>query len=361
MCKMYTFCFILLINGLEIMNHSPVYQYILLDDHSATPKYQQLANSIIDAIQQGKIKKDELLPSLSELSFEFEISRDTATRGYKYLKDVGVLGSVPGKGYFVKSEDISQQLKVFLLFNKLSPHKKILYDSIVASLNQQAAIDLYIYDNDFSFFKKLLDSKRNGYTHYVIIPHFLEGGEKAHEVINMIDKNKLILLDKILPNVSGEFGAVYENFEGDIFNALTEALQPLSKYHTLKIIFPQYSYFPQEILKGFQHFCDTYAFNAKVVHNILEEQISSGEVYINLMEDDLVRLIERILATKFVVGRDVGVISYNETPLKRIILDGITTVSSDFNTMGQRTAQLILSNSKEHIQVPFYLTLRHSL
>jgi DNA-binding transcriptional regulator YhcF (GntR family) len=79
------------------MNNSPVYQHIVLDDHSATPKYQQLANCIINAVENGKIKKDELLPSLSDLSIEFEISRDTAERGYKYLKDVGVLGSVPGR------------------------------------------------------------------------------------------------------------------------------------------------------------------------------------------------------------------------------------------------------------------------
>ena len=135
------------------MNESPVFKYILLDDRSATPKYQQLANSVIHAIQEGKIAKNDVLPSLSELSFEFEISRDTAERGYKYLKEVGILGSVPGKGYFIKSIEIDQPRKVFLLFNKLSPHKKIIYDSIVRSLNKQASIDFYIYDNDFSFFK----------------------------------------------------------------------------------------------------------------------------------------------------------------------------------------------------------------
>jgi DNA-binding transcriptional regulator YhcF (GntR family) len=343
------------------MNKSTFYQYIQLDDQSATPKYQQLANAVIGAIQKGKIRKDEVLPSLSELSFEFEISRDTAERGYKYLKDMGVLGSVPGKGFFIKSTDIDQQLKVFLLFNKLSPHKKIIYDSIVAALNQRAAIDLYIFDNDFSFFKKLVTSKKEGYTHYVVIPHFIEGGEHAHEIINTIDKNKLILLDKLAPNITGQFGAVYENFEKDIFEALKQALPRLTKYHTLKIIFPQNSYFPQEIIKGFLNFCDTYAFNNKIVHNMVNEPIDSGEVFINLMEDDLVNLIEKIMATKLVVGKDVGVISYNETPVKKIILEGITTISTDFKIMGERTAQLILSNSKEHIEVPFYLTLRPSL
>jgi DNA-binding transcriptional regulator YhcF (GntR family) len=343
------------------MPKSTVYRYISLDHHSSTPKYQQLANSIINAVQQGKIKKDEVLPSLSELSFEFEISRDTAERGYKYLKDVGVLGSVPGKGYFIKSTIVAHQLKVFLLFNKLSAHKKIIYDSIAAALLNQASIDLYIYENDFSFFKNLLQAKNDGYTHYVIIPHFIEGGDNAHEIINLIDKDKLILLDKHLPGVTGEFGAVFENFENDIFQALEQALVHLSKYHTLKIIFPQFSYFPNEILKGFYRFCDEYAFTAKLVHEIQKETIHSGEVYISLMEDDLVKLIERILTTTLVVGKDVGVISYNETPMKKIILNGITTISTDFKMMGEKTAQLILSNSKEKIEVPFYLTWRPSL
>ncbi len=343
------------------MNKSPAFDHITLDDQSATPKYQQLANSILNAVQNGKLKKDQALPSLSELSFEFEISRDTAERGYRYLKEMGVLGSFPGKGYFIKSTNINQQLSVFLLFNKLSPHKKIIYDSIAASLNQQAIIDLYIYDNDFSFFKKLLNSKKDGYTHYVIIPHFIEGGENAYEIINTLDKDKLILLDKLTPQVTGTFGAVYENFEKDIFNALEQALPQLIKYHTLKIVFPEYSYFPQEILKGFFNFCDNYAFTKKVVHNINDEPIDSGEVYINLMEDDLVRLIEKILGTNFVVGKDVGVISYNETPVKKVILNGITTISTDFKMMGEKAAHMILNNSKEHVELPFYLTLRPSL
>jgi len=343
------------------MNTPSIYQHITLDDHSATPKYQQLANSIIDAVRAGKIKKDEVLPSLSELSFDFEISRDTATRGYKYLKELGVLGSVPGKGYFIKNVEIDRQLRVLLLFNKLSPHKKIIYDSIAACLDRKAAIDLYIYDNDFSFFKKLVTGKKDAYTHYVVIPHFIEGGENAHEVINTMDKNKLILLDKLLTKVTGEFGAVYENFEKDIFESLQHALPRLSKYHTLKIIFPDYSYYPQEILKGFTRFCDAYDLHSKVVSNIIDEPISKGEVYINLMEDDLVQLIEKILHTRLRVGEDVGVISYNEAPLKKIILQGITTLSTDFRMMGEQTAKMILTNSKEHVEVPFHLTLRPSL
>jgi DNA-binding transcriptional regulator YhcF (GntR family) len=116
------------------MKKDSIFQHLFIDYYSATPKYLQLANSIIKAIGEGKILKDELLPSINELSFEFEISRDTAEKGYKHLKKIGILGSVPGKGYFVKNTEVGQHLKIFLLFNKLSAHKKIMYDAFVSSL-----------------------------------------------------------------------------------------------------------------------------------------------------------------------------------------------------------------------------------
>ena len=97
------------------------------------------------------------------------------------------------------------------------------------------------------------------------------------------------------------------------------------------------------------------------MHKIANEPIKEGEAYINLMEDDLVILLEKILATKMKPGKHVGVISYNETPLKKIILNGITTISTDFIMMGEKAAQLILNKEQAHIAVPFYLTLRNSL
>jgi DNA-binding transcriptional regulator YhcF (GntR family) len=338
-----------------------LFRYLNIDYESATPKYLQLANSIVKAIGDGKILRDEILPSINELSFEFEISRDTAEKGYKHLKKIGVLGSVPGKGFFVKNTDVNQQIKIFLLFNKLSAHKKIIYDALVSALGELATIDFYIYNNDFAFFKKLLQNRLDDHTHYIIIPHFLEGGENAHEIINSLDKEKLILLDKLVPGVLGNYAAVYENFERDIYHALEQALTPLSKYHTVKLIFPENSYFPMEIVKGFRRFCQEYAFNFKLVHDILREDIAEGEAYINLMENDLVILIEKIIGSNFLVGKDVGVISYNETPLKKIILNGITTISTDFQMMGERTAELILNKSREHIEIPFTLRLRASL
>lgn len=343
------------------MKKNHLFDRIHIDYFSATPKYLQLANAIIKAVSEDRLQKDELLPSINELSYEFEISRDTAEKGYKYLKKIGILGSVPGKGYYVKTTDVNLNLKIFLLFNKLSTHKKIIYDAFVNTLKELASVDFYIYNNEFDFFKRLISKNKNDYTHYVIIPHFLDGGESASEVINTIPREKLVMLDKLVPGVSGEYAAVYEDFENDIYNALEQALNRLSNYDTIKIIFPAYTYHPKEILKGFYRFCNQYAFNYKVVHDVSIEPIKEGQVFINLMENDLVILIEKILATKMKVGKQIGVISYNETPLKKIILNGITTISTDFQMMGEKTAELILQRSTEHIPIPFSLTKRASL
>jgi DNA-binding transcriptional regulator YhcF (GntR family) len=334
---------------------------IKIDEYSATPKYLQLSNSILKGIQAGHIRKGDVMPSINEISFEFDISRVTAEKGYNYLKSIGVLSSVPGKGYFIKNTEHSQSLKVFLLFNKLSPHKKIIYDCFVETLGSQAAIDFYIYNNDFGLFKRLIEGRKEEYTHYVIIPHFIEGEEKAYEVINTLPKDQLIILDKIISRISGEFGAVYQNFERDIYTSLEKAGEALSRYDTLNLIFPENSYAPREITEGFINFCRDFAFDYRIISSISDETIREGQVYINIMEDDLVILIEKIIAQSLVIGHQVGVISYNETPLKRLILNGLTTISTDFKAMGRTAAELILTNSKEHFENPFYLTMRSSL
>ncbi len=338
-----------------------IYRIIQIDHESVTPKYIQLANSILKAVEKGFVEKDYFLPSINDLSYEMDISRDTAEKAYKRLKRIGVIGSVPGKGFFIAKTDFKQPIRIFLIFNKLSAHKKIIYDSFVATIGDQASIDFYIYNNDIALFKKLLNSRKEDHTHFVIIPHFMEEEDKAPAIINSLHPASLILLDKKIAGIEHDHAAVYENFEKDIFEALENALPKLEKYQTIKIIFPSYTYFPEEILKGFISFCQQYAFNYKVVHTIAQEPIKESEVYISLMEEDLVVLIEKILSCGLKPGKDVGIISYNETPLKKILLNGITTFSTNFSAMGEAAARLILNDEKKIIEIPFTLTLRDSL
>ncbi|MCB0567454.1 MAG: winged helix-turn-helix transcriptional regulator, partial [Phaeodactylibacter sp.] len=252
---------------------------IKINEYSKTPKYKQIINSIISGVEKEVLKVGDQLPSVNNLLIKFDISRDTIVKAYEHLKQIGIIDSIPGKGYYIKSNNFRQKAKVFLLFNKLSVHKKIIYDAFSRTLGDQAAIDFFIYNNDFRLFKNIiLDHKDDNYTHFVIIPHFLEGGENASEFINHLPKHKLILLDKKVEGIDGEYAAVFQEFEEDIYRVLTEALSLLEKYGKLKLIFPPYSYHPREILAGFEKFCAEYAFDYSIVNDISREPIQKNEV-----------------------------------------------------------------------------------
>jgi hypothetical protein len=335
-----------------------MFHLIYIDEFSSTPKYRQLANSIIEGIQSGKIKQGDVLPSINELSFEHFISRITVEKGYNYLKSLGIVESVRGKGFFVCVGGVPPDFRIFLLFNKLSVHKKMIYDSFVASMGPTAGIDFYIYNNDFNLFKRIVSKRELDYSHIVIIPHFMEGDSIAVDFINSLPKEKLILLDKLLPGIQGTYGAVYEDFERDIYSTLVEAKDALAKYTSVQLVFPQLSYYPKAIIRGFEHFCRDFAFDFSVVEQV---EPQAGTAYITVMEDDLIALLDQIKEKGLTLGKEVGLISYNETPIKRLLFEGISTISTDFVKMGELAADLVKTNARTKRANPFSFIHRASL
>ena len=69
-------------------------------------------------------------------------------------------------------------------------------------------------------------------------------------------------------------------------------------------------------------------------------------------DDDLVRLVELANERKLVIGQDIGIISYNDTPLKKVVGTGISVISTDFKKMGKTIGKMILDNEKGSIQNP---------
>ena len=120
--------------------------------------------------------------------------------------------------------------------------------------------------------------------------------------------------------------------------------------------------YPKEIIKGFRIFCIQHEFEHEIIYDFHENShVSENAAYVVVEENDLVNLIKKCREQQLSIGKDIGIISYNETPLKRIILDGLTTISTDFKALGRQAAELILHRRTEKIEVPFYLTLRKSL
>ncbi|SFA44410.1 regulatory protein, gntR family [Pedobacter suwonensis] len=336
-------------------------KFIKLNEESITPKYLQIYNAFLAAVESNQLEVDDVLPSINDLSIALDVARNTVERAYRQLKNFGVVDSVPGKGYYICKVDFTHPIKVLLLFNKLSNHKKIIYDALVARLGEFGVIDFYIYNNEINVFRKIIESKADSYDKVVIIPHFFDEEESTYKLIETINKDKLVLVDKLIKEVNGDFCAVYEDFQKDIYGALVELKDRLNNYKTIKIIFPANSYYSKNILEGFINFCVHHSFDYEILSNLKNEVMMEGTVYINLREDDLIELIEQLISTNLVLGQNVGIISYNETPIKKIILNGITTISTDFMMMGETAADMIMSGCKSHVSIPFKVTQRNSV
>ncbi|MBK8043227.1 MAG: GntR family transcriptional regulator [Haliscomenobacter sp.] len=335
---------------------------ILLNEHSSTPKYQQIAQSVVAGIKEGELHPGDQLPSVNSLIVKHGISRDTVVKGYDLLKEQGVIESVPGKGYFVPNPLEGNELRIFLAFNKLSQHKKTIYDAFVETIGNQGAIDFHVYRNDFKLLKKQLESHPfDQYSHFVLIPHFLEGEKEAREWINQLPKRKLILLDKKMEGIHGPYASVYQEFEEDIYHALAEALPLLKKYRSMTLLFPEKSYHPKEIAQGFERFCQKFGFHYDLAPNTQAAAIRKGNAYISLTEEDLVGLIRGLKANGWRAGKDIGLLSYNDTPVKDVLLDGITVISTAFEHLGRQAARFVLDNRRAHIANPFRLIVRKSL
>lgn len=65
------------------------------------PPYLEIAGYVRDKITSGELKSGDQVPSASELAGTFSVSRGTALRALKVLRDEGTIEVTPGWGSFV--------------------------------------------------------------------------------------------------------------------------------------------------------------------------------------------------------------------------------------------------------------------
>lgn len=323
---------------------------------SGIPKYKQIVNSIEQAIVNGKLKKGDQLPSLNVVKNKHKLSRDTVLNAFNELKTRGIIHSVVGKGYFVSSEDVLVKKKIFLLFDELNSFKEDLYNSFLDNLEDNCQVDIFFHHFNEVVFNKLINDNNGNYSSYVIMPANLKNINVA---VDNLPKENVYILDQKHPELL-EYPIIFQNFEKDIFNGLSSVSNKLENYKKLILLFPKEKQ-PKGILSGFQLFCDANNFNSETISSLENRTPKKGEVYLVLDDKNLIRIIKKIKENNLQLSKDVGLISFNDTILKEVVADGITTISTDFNLMGENLAQMILTNKQLKIENPSKLILRKSL
>ena len=87
---------------------------IQIKNSSNDPIYLQIKNQIRDAILNGELEAEELLPSIRFLAKELRVSVITTKRAYDELERDGFIHSVQGKGSFVAPQNIDLMRETFL-------------------------------------------------------------------------------------------------------------------------------------------------------------------------------------------------------------------------------------------------------
>ncbi|MDY8137966.1 GntR family transcriptional regulator [Aquimarina sp. 2201CG5-10] len=329
---------------------------ISIRSNTSVPKYKQIIVSVEEAILNGVYKRDDKLPSINSIRNRFSLSRDTVLLAYNDLKLRGIIQAIPGKGYYIKSENISTVQKIFLLFDELNAFKEDLYNSFLSNLDEGVEVDIFFHHFNLSVFSKLIYDNIGIYHSYIIMPANLKN---THLVIEKLPTKRVYILDQTHKGLQ-RYPGIFQNFEKDLHKALHIGLELLKKYQNLVLLFEKDKQ-PTGILKGFKKFCIDKGFKHEVIDQLNDRIFKSGEVYLIPDDRNLIRIIKKVKEQKLVLCEDIGIVSYNDTLLKEIVEGGITTISTDFKKMGERLAQMIMQKENLKIENPNHLIIRNSL
>ena len=198
------------------------------------------------------------------------------------------------------------------------------------------------------------------YTHYIIAT-FLK--EDVTDVLNLIPAEKRIIIDYNQQGLSGNYSCIYQDYGYDIYCSLLQLQDRLKKYEKLILIARPEAIHAQQVIDGFLHYCVKSELPYSIESNVEEKNFRKGNAYITFSryDTDDVSLIKLAKKKGYELGKEIGLISYNDTAVKEILEGGITVISTDFEMMGKAAASVILNKNVIYKRNPTKVIIRNSL
>lgn len=330
---------------------------IQFEDNLSVPKYRQIIDAIQQKIKAGELKKGDKIPSLNMFCQQYGLSQDTVLMAYNELKAKGIITSQVGKGYFVQNENTNFKHKILLVFDRLTAYKEELYDAFKDALKKDGSEQIFFHHNNMKMFQTIIEGSIGDYSEYVIMP---VDHPEAITVIGKLPVSKVFILDQGRKQYKDIYPYICQDFESDIYRILNKHASLVSKYQRMVLVIrDQKSHF-LDIVTGFLDYGKQHPIATEVVTNIKTFDITSGDAFVVVDDRDLEFLVRYSIENQIILGTEMGIVSYNETPLKGIIASGITTISTDFAQMGKAMAEMILNHQKLKIDNPFQMNKRNS-
>ncbi|MCD6345795.1 MAG: GntR family transcriptional regulator [Bacteroidales bacterium] len=322
-----------------------------IDMDSGVPKFQQLIDSVTDAVSCGELVPGNILPSVNKIFQDTGLARGTIVKALDELKRRGVIESVPNKGYFISSK----KRRVLLLLDTLRPFKQVIYDGLRKALPDNIEVNMFFHHYNIRLMEEILQGAAGKYSAYIVMGY---NHPEIKGILSNLDHNKLIVFDWISTDC-GDYSYVVQEFENSLYDNLVEAKSLLEKYDSLVFVCPDSANHPPEAKAGFKRFCDNHNISGKIVDSI-DDNIK-GKVFLVVDDKHLIELVKMARASDLKPGRDVGIISFNDYPMKEVLEGGITVISPDFIEMSRQLAKSINNLGKLRSLVLPKLIVRNSL
>jgi DNA-binding transcriptional regulator YhcF (GntR family) len=330
---------------------------IPFEDNLSVPKYRQIIDAILQKIKAGELKKGDKIPSLNMFCRQYGLSQDTVLMAYNELKSKGIITSQVGKGYFIQNENTDFKHKVLLVFDRLTAYKEELYDSFKDVLKKDGSEQIFFHHNNLKMFQTIIEGSIGDYSEYVIMPI---DHPDAFALIGKLPSNKVFILDQGRKQYKSLYPYVCQDFERDIYRILKKNVLLVNKYKRMVLVIRHQKSHFRDIVTGFRDFCKQHPISSEVVFDIKTFEIRPRDAFVVVDDRDLEFLVRYSIDHQLQLGTDMGIVSYNESPLKGIVASGITTISTDFARMGKSMAEMILNLQKLKLDNPFLMNRRNS-
>ncbi|MBO7521701.1 MAG: GntR family transcriptional regulator [Opitutales bacterium] len=327
---------------------------------SNLPKSKFIENYIIDRINEGALKKGSRLPSINELSGKCKIARETVVKSYNLLKQKGLVESRHGKGFIVIKSKYKKLANVYVLLDVMSNAYK---EQLVRGINENIGGKVQITYNAHRYnpeaFVSCLENAIGRFEYYVV---FAMRDKSTFKSVLKIPQNRLLLLDVPADIKDCDCSQIYQNSDLNFKKALSEALPHLKKYNKFYMIFdPQYHH-PIERVAAFEEFCAENRLPCEILPAFEKSKLGKGTFWMIMTDVHLVDLLLCAKGEGLKVKSDFGVITYDDTPMKKVVADGVATISVDFYNMGRLVAEQLQNwNPELKITVPSIFTRRSTV
>lgn len=327
---------------------------LVINQKEGQTKIQSLLEAIRDAIATGRLRSGDILPSVNEMSRMSGFSRDTVVKAYQILKQQSVILSTPAKGFYVSGKSF----RVFMLLDDFSAFKEQLYRSFRDHLPQEYSVDLLFHHYNSTVFEQLVQSAVGRYSMYVIMNI---STKQMHPVLTKIDPNKLLILDMGCSRET-RYNYILQNFDTSVISCLESENERLKKYNQLNYIYSsERTPHPPETTGALKTFCRNNGMSFKVMPDLMMTKMVPGQLFFVITENDLVHVLKGCRENGLSLGTDIGIIAYNDTPMKEIAGNGITVISTDFAEMGRKAAFFVTDKAPIREYLPTFMKVRDSL